>query len=255
MNVESGSQENGSYPERDAEFWKQRSWKLSAVFLAAVVVMALLALLAGEGSGKEVAGRDGVRANANANPRQAPLQASGRPKGCQTDDKRQAIPASSPKEVAWKRLGITDVPTSSSAGPLRIDGPVWWCFARTPLGAVLAAHIIPSHMSGDEWLTVTEQQVVPGLSRDLFVAQRSTVPNANSTTRASSSYAGFRVSSFSLDSAKVELLIKQAQGGFGSTIILLKWSEGDWKVEPRLNGTIYSTITSAESAGFTMWKV
>ncbi|MFF3326363.1 hypothetical protein [Streptomyces sp. NPDC002889] len=243
----------------ESPFWKQQGWVLSAAFLAVALVMAAVTWL--------TTGDDGPAGPDAAAGKKGPLspaaekggegqRGDGRPDGCRTDDSNKAKPTASPGDVEWRPLNIARVPVSASAGPLRFSGPVMWCFAHTPMGAVMAAHIIPTHMSGSDWRTVTEQQLVASPGRDIFVAQRSTVPESARNGSAVGSYAGFAVTSYSQDAATVQLLIKNGSGGYGSTFVAVKWDGGDWKVQARSSGALYTSMTTVSgNAGFTMWKV
>ena len=233
-------------------YWKQRSWQASAGFLALVVVLGVITTVtSGSGSG----GR------AQAPVSQGPLSGTaprkdGRPGGCRTDDSAgDAIPPSVPKDISWHPVSIGRVPVSASAGPTRIEGAVWWCFAHTPMGAALAATGIPTQMSGTQWRTVTDQQVVAGQGRELFVFQRTAVPDtdASNSAPATSSYAGFKVTSYTREAATVRLLIRNAQG-YAATSVSVRWSGGDWKIQPDGSGGLYSQLATEQSAvGYTLW--
>lgn len=239
----------------DAPFWNHRGWILSAAFLALVLVMSVVTWLTSTEDGQ------GLRDTGAENPGPLTPAAGGqgadaRPAGCRTDDADTARPTAPPPDIDWRPLGGAKIPVSPTAGPLQAHGPVLWCFAHTPLGAVMAAHTIPSHMSGADWRTVTEQQVVAGTPRDIFVAQRSTVPEGQGEAGAVGSYAGFAVTAYSPDEATVRLLIKNGSGGYGSTFVVVQWDGGDWKVRPRTNGALYTSMTSVSgNAGFVMWRV
>lgn len=235
-------------------YWKQRSWQASAGFLALVVVLGVITTVtSGSGSG------DDAKAPASKGPLSGTVTIKdGRPGGCRTDDSAgDAIPTSVPKDISWHTLGIGRVPVSASAGPTRIQGAVWWCFAHTPMGAVLAATDIPTQMSGAQWRTVTDQQVVAGQERELFVFQRTAVPDTAGSDSAptTSSYAGFQVTSYTSEAASVVLLIKNDQG-YAKTTVYVRWSGGDWKIQPDSSGSLYSQLASEQSAvGYTLWGV
>ena len=243
----------------ESPFWKQQGWILSAAFLAVALVMAGVTWLTtgdDDSAGQDkAAGKEGPLSSAAANGGGG-QRVDGRPDGCRTDDSADAKPTASPDDIEWRQVGVARVPVSPSAGPIRSDGPLMWCFAHTPMGAVMAAHIIPTHMSGSDWRSVTQQQVVAGPGRDIFVAQRSTVPQTAQNGSAVGSYAGFALASYSPDAAKVQLLIKNGSGGYGSTFVAVKWDGGDWKVQPKSNGSLYTSMTTVMgNAGFIMWKV
>ncbi|WP_443324992.1 hypothetical protein [Streptomyces sp. 7N604] len=250
-------QRRQEYDTEVPAFWKQRGWVLSAAFFAVVLIMSIVAfLVGGDGASGTTGGQSGAQATTGPFTAGGGEQPGGRPAGCRTDDSDDATPKSAPEDVRWEPLGAAKVPASPSAGPLRKDGPVRWCFARTPLGAVMAAHLIPVQMSGDDWRTITEQQVVPGTARDIFSTRRGTVSDSYAKTRAGGSFSGFSVASYSPDSAKVRLLIKGQQGGLMETTVSMRWTDGDWKVEPGSDGSLYSSVTSATAAsGFIMWRV
>ncbi|MER6286254.1 hypothetical protein [Streptomyces sviceus] len=241
--------------EEAGPYWKQRSWQASAGFLGLVVVLGgVTALTSGSGTGG-----DRVRASASNGPLSGTsTRKDGRPAGCRTDDSAgDAIPTSVPKDISWRALDVGRVPVSASAGPTRIQGAVWWCFAHTPMGAALAATVIPTQMSGSQWRTVTDQQVVAGQGRELFVFQRTAVPDTDGTNSApaTSSYAGFQVTSYTGTAASVGLLIKSAQG-YARTSVEVRWSGGDWKIQPDGSGGLYSQLASEQSAvGYTLWGV
>ncbi|MCF3136854.1 hypothetical protein [Streptomyces olivochromogenes] len=244
------------WAEESEPYWKQRSWQLSAGFLAVVLVLSGIVALT---SGRET-DADRMRAAAPGPLSGAALH-NGRPQGCSTDDSSgDALPKAPPKDVSWHTLGITRVPLSASAGPTRTTGTLRWCFARTPLGAVLAAHVIPSQMSGSGWRAAAQQQVVAGHGRDLFVFQRSTVQDIDSGGQTGdtsvASYAGFSVTSYKSTSASVKLLLRGEQG-YAATTIALRWSGGDWKVLPNGDGSLHTPVTAVQgnTSGYTLWGV
>lgn len=241
--------------EESGPYWRQRSWQLSAGFLGIVLVLGGIVALT---SDPDTNG-DRVNAAASDGPLSGdPVMKDGRPEGCRTDDSAVERPVkTAPKDVSWRTLGVARVPVSEAAGPTRMEGGLWWCFAHTPDGAALAAHIIPSQMSGSHWRAITKQQVVAGRGREMFVFQRSTVQDTDSRSGGTSvaSYAGFSVPSYTSREATVRLLIKSDQG-YASTAIVLRWSGGDWKVLPDDNGSLHSPVSVVQSTdSFTLWGV
>ncbi|WP_089102048.1 hypothetical protein [Streptomyces hyaluromycini] len=236
----------------DGPYYKQRSWQVSAGFLAVVLVVGGGVALT---SGSHEVSDSGAQGSGPLGSTSA--DRGSRPTGCHTDDSAgSALPTAAPTDISWRTLDVARVPVSASAGPTRTSGAVWWCFAHTPTGAALAAHIIPAQMSGPNWRAVTEEQVVAGRGRDLFVSQRSTVRDA--ATRGASSpatYAGFAISSYRGSTADVELLMKTSSG-YAATTIGLRWSGGDWKVVPSADGDLHTPVQTVPGAnGFLMWGV
>ncbi|MDH6218459.1 hypothetical protein [Streptomyces pseudovenezuelae] len=239
--------------EEPGPYWKQRSWQVSAGFLGIVfVVGGIAALTSGPGDQDDRGSQVTVEGPLSGDP--AP--ANGRPRGCRTDDSAgDALPEAAPKDVEWRPLGVSRVPVSGTAGPTRIEKNLWWCFAHTPTGAALAAHVIPSQMSGSGWRTVAGQQVVAGRGRDLFEFTRATVQDTDVPDGSTpvASYAGFTVTSYTTEAATVRLLMKTDQG-YAATAIALRWSGGDWKVLPGEDGSLHSKVSTVQGpGGFVLW--
>ena len=236
----------------DRPFWQQRGWQWSAAFVAVVLCMGVVVAFSG--------GPDAAAKSAEQPTETGPLSGGvgpdgSRPGGCHTDDTDQAAPVRPPSDVTWRPLNGANIPLSASAGPVQTSGPVLWCFAHTPIGAVMAANVIPRQMSGNDWRTVTEQQVVPGIARDVFVAMRSSQPQAPQQYTASS-VAGFMLVSYSPDTATVRLLIKQLPALYGVTDFTVAWDGGDWKLQALSDGDLHTQLTAVTAnGGFVMWKV
>ncbi|WP_369207652.1 hypothetical protein [Streptomyces sp. PU-14G] len=246
-----------SQAEEPKEFWKQRSWVSSAVFLGTALVIGSVSLLTG-GAGDEAdaAPPEAVKGPLSTDDAKDGGRAKGeRPEGCRTEDDEDATrPTSAPKDVEWKNLDGVTVPTSPSAGPTRFSGPVWWCYAHTPMGAVMAAHGILTHMSTADWRTVAMQQLVAGEGREAFISQRSQLGQTQVTGEDAGVPSGFFVGSFTKDTTQVRLLIKGASGGLGVATVSMRWSGGDWKVKPHTDGSLFATSDSGvNSNGFIKW--
>ncbi|MDQ0808450.1 hypothetical protein QFZ63_000164 [Streptomyces sp. B3I7] len=240
----------------ERQFWKQRSWIASASFLAATLLVSAVAFAVSGGSSGDKSGRP-ISAAAKSDPLALASKVGGaeRPAGCATDDAGQDLPRKAPQDTKFRPVGTFRVPTSPSAGPLKTNGPVAWCYAHTPMGAVMAAHMITSRMSSPDWRTVADEQLVPGRSRDSFAALRSTVVVSKADGPTGAAYEGFSVSDYSQQTAKIGMLIRSTKGVVISTTVSMRWSGGDWKVEPLPDGSLYTPISQETSNGqFHMWK-
>ncbi|WP_329352965.1 hypothetical protein OG226_49490 [Streptomyces sp. NBC_01261] len=232
-------------------FWRQRGWRFAAGFLAAALVLSLLSLATRDDTPPllETASAPGPLTRAASD-------TTGRPAGCATDDGDRATPEAPPPDVRWRTIGGTRVPVSKVAGPTQTTGPVLWCFARTPMGAVLAAHVIPAQMTSTGWRAVARDQVVAGFGRDLFVSQRDSLSDARLKTHKNGTYAGFLLADYSPDAATVDELIRSPEGPYYSTSVRLEWSGGDWKIKPANDGGLHTELSSESGTdGFVLWKV
>ncbi|MEV6343975.1 hypothetical protein [Actinoplanes sp. NPDC051851] len=233
--------------EDERPFWEQGRWQMSAAFLFLALVIGLGAYAFG--------GDDTGAGVADSGPVIGGLGPDGsRPQQCRTNDAVQTLPTTAPRDVTWSDLNGAPVPKSASAGPLKTTGPLRWCFAHTPMGAVMAANTIPRQMSGPDWRVVTQQQLVPGLSRDYFESMRESM-NDPATTQSTTEVIGFALVSYTPDSAVVKILVRQANLVFASVNYTVDWDGVDWKLRALSTGGLYDVVGEVYStAGFVMWK-
>ncbi|WP_327430888.1 hypothetical protein [Streptomyces sp. NBC_01236] len=256
--LNSGRSRGGS-GEWEQPFWQQRGWVLSAGFLLVLLVLAVFTMVS---SGDE----DPAGASADPSPTPSATRDSdgggssasnARPAGCRTDDSDQAKPGKAPADFRWKADGTGLVPVSKTAGPLKYDGPVWSCYAHTPMGAVLAAHAITDHLSYPGWREVVERQVVPGTGRDALIASRSQEDDKPTSGKADAGgYAGFSVLSYNKEEATLMFLLRSPNAGtYGSASVTVHWQDGDWKLAPDPDGTVYSGMAQVNgTTGFVTWE-
>ncbi|MFJ6197329.1 hypothetical protein [Micromonospora sp. NPDC092111] len=222
-------------------YWSERSWILSVAFLGGMVLLAGVLWLARSAGGPaaDPVARTAVGQVAQCRP--GPVVASG--------------PAVPPDDVTWRTLDGGDrVPVSAAQGPSRTADGALSCFAQTPIGAVLAAHAVPTQLAGPNWRAVADRQVLPGPGRDVLVA-RLDAASGTVTSRGGGSYAGFAVVRYSVEAARVQLLVKTGAGGYVATLVDLRWDGGDWKVAPSRAGAVYASIGAVTgSAGYTLWR-
>ncbi|GAA2606623.1 MULTISPECIES: hypothetical protein [Streptomyces] len=193
---------------------------------------------------------------ADSGPDASELRSGERPRGCRTDDSGGSVPKNPPTGITWHMVGLVRVPVSAEAGPTRMDEELWWCFAHTPLGAVLAAHTITSEISEKHWRTVLDRQIVAGRGRDVFEFMREIEPDTvrGSAGESVAKAAGFSVTSYSDSAAEVELLMRTSSGYTASTFSM-RWNGGDWKVLPSPNGALHSEASPvANPRGYVLWK-
>ncbi|MFH8470886.1 hypothetical protein [Streptomyces sp. NPDC017991] len=242
----------------DGPFYMERGWISSAIFLAFLLVMALVAFMADSGNATLAAGSRDALAKVQGplspgDPQHVRNKRSGRPHNCRTNDDDSKVPTARPHDLRWRKLVAVMVPTLPDAGPTHVDPTMWWCFAHTPMGAILAAHIIPIEIGGPDWRTAVEQQVVSGKARDRLVARRIAVDTADPAQSAAGRFAGFSVRTYSAETADIRLLMTDPLGGYLSTSVSLRWREGDWKVSPQTDGSLYAAAVKTEPNGFVVW--
>ncbi|MFB7259549.1 hypothetical protein [Streptomyces nojiriensis] len=180
----------------------------------------------------------------------------GRPAGCSTSDTDQAVPSRSPADLKWMIYQTDLLPASPTAGPLKVDGPVWSCFARTPLGSLIALHAVSAKMGGSDWKVVAEKQLARGPGRDEFVARRSKLADKNKTGTPGSdgTFLGFRILTASKDQVTSMILAQTKDGRYAAVTASMVWEDGDWKLRPTLTGSVTESITPVGGTeGFVLW--
>jgi hypothetical protein len=239
--------DSGTDDEEGLPFWHRLRWQVSAAFLAVAMCAGLIAMV--------VRGDAAAPAAAATGPVIGGLEPDGsRPQQCRTDDSEQSVPAEAPRDITWWQLNGARTPRSASAGPLRTTGPLRWCFAHTPMGAAMAANVIPRQMSGPDWRIVTHQQLVPGFGRDYFESMRESLADASSKPTAIA-LAGFMVVDYTPETAVIRILVRQGTVAYVSVDYTVDWDGVDWKLRPLSTGGLYTEASPVLSlAGFVQWR-
>lgn len=163
-----------------------------------------------------------------------------------------------PSDLRWKtgQDGI-NWPVSATVGPTRtVDGfPA--CFARSPLGAALAATTGTYEQYGDHSVRAALGfyiQDSPGKEKDIAASAAGFNPQQMRSSGLNP--AGFSVESFSKDQAVVTLVYSfpsSSTGYFGMPYTMV-WTGGDWKISVLDNGTLFAgRPTTPVQGSFVPW--
>ena len=164
-----------------------------------------------------------------------------------------------PHGVRWQLFMGVALPYSPTAGPTRVDGPVYGGFERTQSGALLAAvHLGTRYLltPGEGWREVLNRQMLPGAGRDAFARNRVGVdPQAPPGTYGQ--IAGFRVVTFTPQVAVVQLVSRfPSSGVLQMTTTTVRWSGGDWRLQLQPDGGTSPTAQAVPSLdGFVVWGI
>ncbi|MFD7548342.1 hypothetical protein [Streptomyces sp. NPDC059816] len=249
-------------PQESGE-WKtpllqQRGWVLSAGFLFTMLVLAGVAAVTSGGDEDSSQPSPQASATAEKSEDDAPSglgSGDGRAPECRTADRDTSLPKNSPRDLKWKNLGSMSVPVSELSGPKHFNGPIWSCYAHTPMGAVMAAHSITSRISYPGWRELAERQMVPGKARDKFLEARAKEKDKSlSAPPEDGRYAGFSVLSFTKERTSLMMLLEYAEGAYFTVSVNMQWQDGDWKLILRSDGS-YSPDPSivSDDTGFIAW--
>ncbi len=244
--------------------WFASAAVIGLVVVALVVVLIVIATRGSSGSSpgpvaapSPVAPGGAAPSNGGAPPEQAGAADPTRPPGCHTSGTDQTVPTGTVAGINWTLIGGVAVPSSASDGPaLHGDAGVAYCYADTPLGAVLAA----SNLGRGTGTAAQIQQAA---------LDHSTVPNEYSSQAAAqpapadtgpttgAQLAGFRIISYSPAQASIALAISitGSPGTYGVSTIAMQWYQGDWRVVTQPGPSPVVTTSSTTSlAGYVAWS-
>ena len=240
----------------------------AAAGLMAVVIVALVGVLIVIGTrdttpvaaGPAPAAPSALPAPPGASTGSATTAPSGdnRPAGCATTATDQTIPGDTPKSITWALIAGFAVPQSSTAGPmLHSPAGVSYCYARTPVGVVLAVSNLGRAVGNAAALQddSLKYSIVPGPLADQLAAKPAVT--SDPAALAGMQYAGFRIISYTPDSASVAIALSSAAkpGTFLVVTAAMEWNQGDWRVVVQPGPTVLATATSTTSlASFVPWS-
>jgi hypothetical protein len=215
-------------------FTRRNCWIIAATALAITAAVAIVLAIPAPGTSP--------RTTAQKHTGSCPATTSG-----------TSIPTTPPPDLRWKSAGPILVPTSAAEGPASYDGPVWTCYAHTPMGAVLAAYDIFAGLASPDWRAVAGREVVPGQGQQAFIRageqQTYQAPAPGEIAPA----VGFEVVSYTPQQATIEILA-DAGDGYQADDRTVAWTDGDWKMVLTPEGTSgpdTQLVTSAD--GFVLW--
>jgi hypothetical protein len=157
----------------------------------------------------------------------------------------------------WQLFDGVPLPYSRTAGPTRVDGPVYSGYARSQTGALIAAAQLATRYlltPGEGWRQVLERQVLPGAGREVFARLRAGV-DQDAPPGTYGQPAGFRFVAFTPDVAAIQLVSRfPMTGGLQVVVVTVKWTGGDWRLELQPDGSSSPTAQAVPDLdGFVVW--
>lgn len=220
-------------------FWSAPVGVLSAWLLAAVVIGGAAALIfAGSGSPPQPAA--GVP---------APMRESS--SGCSLPASSQdvsSVQLSPPAIVGWHQVGNMEVPEAPATfGPEHWSGGWFYCYQRSPAGALLAA--IDVWASGT---AATASQVARHLAVNVTPAAL-----GSGELPPGLSLAGYRYMSYTPRQAVIEVVFDVYDRGDVEVTTPMLWvaSVGDWRLDIPASGSVESSVVDPSLAGFVAWRL
>jgi hypothetical protein len=163
----------------------------------------------------------------------------------------EEVPTKPPTGVSWSLWYGIALPSSPSAGPRNTDGSG---YAHDPTGALVAAvQTVYRTAFGDDWRSFAQRQIVAGPGRDELIRQLSTVSN-HTDTASVAQVVGFRFTSYTPDTAVLELVTRGKSNRPQSGTNTLRWVDGDWRRVVAPDGSISTGMKEITSmAGYVAW--
>ncbi|MGH3095082.1 MAG: hypothetical protein ACRDMV_03680 [Streptosporangiales bacterium] len=148
---------------------------------------------------------------------------------CAADTTSQRLPTTTPKDITWSVWNSAALPASKSAGPLETNEKtgVTSCYARTPVGAVMAAINISYRASlAAPDTTIIKKQVADGHYKKQLVD----VAANYEAPRSIPQVAGFQIVDYQRSQALVAIAVGSPETGLGTSTTTVAWEDGTWKM-------------------------
>lgn len=189
----------------------------------------------------------------------APVPATGAPPARPASGATDGGPMLIAPRVEWQLFAGVPLPYSRTAGPLKVDGPVYSGYERSQTGALIAAVQLGTRYlltPGDGWREVLARQVLPGVGRDVFARNRASV-DADDPPGTYGQTAGFRFVAFTPDVAAIQLVSRfPTTGNLQVVTVTVKWVDGDWRLELQPDGGTSPTAQAVSGLdGFVVWGI
>lgn len=221
---------------------------IGAVLLVLVAVAVTLLVVERQDSGGDAVASPTTEPTMAPSPTDPAPTAEGYESACGLRGGSLQMPTQEPADLKWERIDGWAYPISPSAGPGRrpADGP-WSCFARTPMGAVLAAYTIDLRLAYvDDYAAAVRQQVVPGIGQQALLEKGQQPSEVVTDTK------GFVIESYSPDDAVVSLYVVHQSRSFTCSIEV-QWRNGDWALRALPDGSTASGCIESVPTRYVAW--
>ena len=219
-------------------YWSRPAGVLSAGLLVAIVIGGGAALLFSGGS---------ARRPAPATP--ALVSASG--SGCSLPaggEDVSSVQLSPPAITGWHQVGNMEVPEApATLGPQHQSGGWFYCYQRSPGGALLAAIDVWASGTG-----ATATQVARHLAVNVTPAAL-----GSDQLPPGLSLAGYQYVSYTPREAVIEVVFDVYDRGDIEVTTPMVWVPGvsDWRLDVPASGSISSSVVDQSLAGYVPWRL
>lgn len=177
-----------------------------------------------------------------------------RPGDCPTSDPESSGALTELATAQWSLMGAVAAPSIRGVGPIEVaENGVPRCFTQTPAGAVLAAANYIAFGSGrpDLGAELAASAIAPGLGQNAAIEAAAAASGSSSGTI---QIAGYRLDRYDPESTDIALVVRADDGSLATGDLVLKWSQGDWRliVDPA-TGRLAELRALVSLGGFTPW--
>ncbi|EYT53290.1 hypothetical protein [Kocuria sp. UCD-OTCP] len=207
-------------------WWKAPRFLISAVLVAMLIVLGIVLWLWPDGE---------EPTQAAPAPATTAEPVSDGESVCGLDATGGTTLTKAPEDVEWTALGAIYAPSSEEHGPGTVDEStgVRSCYSHTPEGALLAATNMLTASGDPELLLETTRLLgMEGPGKDVAIGQIQQRIAGGDNTSVPVQVAGFRLLSYTGDTATVEVVLAGDDGSekvYNTTGGNLVWHEGDWR--------------------------
>lgn len=218
----------------------------AALVAAVIVVMAVLVAVTPTQSSPQSSG--GGQATSETKP--------STPSGCNVRTGDTSNKPSLPADLRWQAAEGLTWPVSDTYGPTQSRGGFPVCFARSPLGAALAAvTIMYSQYSGHTAMEALKFYAVDSVGKTAALAKGNSGTTAGDLVSKGINVSGFITDEFAHDRAAVTLVFTapQSSTGYMGIPMTLLWVHGDWRLKPQDDGN-QGTVSQPFKGQFVSWQ-
>ena len=243
-------------PTADRDWFGGRRWTgIAAIGVVLLLIVVALFLL--------VRPRDGQSAQSASAPASSTSMTSSAPaalppSSASTSRFDVSPPTAVPAGITWSLYQSVALPSSSTAGPLTLDGDIATGYAHTPVGALIAAANISTRYFlalDSDYRQAAEAMVAPGVGRDAWIALRAKESHPIADPAGTyAQIAAFNFLSYSLADSVVQVATRAADGSLQAVPEHVVWVNGDWRLVLSPDGGQSTNAQPLPSlAGFVSW--
>lgn len=162
-----------------------------------------------------------------------------------------------PADLRWEAAQGLTWPVSATGGPTRTKDGFPVCFARSPLGAALAATtMLYSQYNGHTPREMMQFYVVDSAGKTALLGSAGgSSSSAGDLAKLGANPMGFIADEYSPDRAGISLVfsVPQSETGYVGIPTTLVWVNGDWRLKLLDNGSFGTTSKPVEGQ-FVKWR-